>query len=214
MTRPFSVAFKQKMVQRLTGKDAVSAIQLSRETGVRLQNRSRWLQEARSLPFVAARDATEHVYTLEQKARVLVEAANLRGEPLHAYLEREGIKLADFERWRIALQEDGGQPRAASRRIRQLERELARKEKALAEAAALLVQKNDHEGALQRGRRRRRSERELILSAIGKAQSGGARLRQARQIAGISARTIERWGSAPHADGSGSSAVNVQCTCS
>ena len=27
MTRPFSVAFKQKMVQRLTGKDAVSAIQ-------------------------------------------------------------------------------------------------------------------------------------------------------------------------------------------
>lgn len=49
MTRPFSVAFKQKMVQRLTGKDAVSAMQLARETGVRQQNLSRWLQEARSL---------------------------------------------------------------------------------------------------------------------------------------------------------------------
>ena len=44
MTRPYSVAFKQKMVQRLTGKDAVSATQLARETGVRQQNLSRWLR--------------------------------------------------------------------------------------------------------------------------------------------------------------------------
>src|SRR3954466_13574448 len=38
------------MVQRLTGKDPVSASQLARETGLRQQNLSRWLQEARSLP--------------------------------------------------------------------------------------------------------------------------------------------------------------------
>ena len=38
MTKPFSVAFKQKMVQRLTGKSAVSASQLAREMGVRQQN--------------------------------------------------------------------------------------------------------------------------------------------------------------------------------
>ena len=53
MTKAFSVAFKQKMVQRLTGKNAVSASQLARETGVRQQNLSRWLQEARSLPIMA-----------------------------------------------------------------------------------------------------------------------------------------------------------------
>jgi putative transposase len=40
----------------------------------------------------------------------------------------------------------------------------------------------------------------VILNAIGKAQSGGARLSQACHIAGISARTIERWRSAPHTD--------------
>jgi hypothetical protein len=56
-------------------------------------------------------------------------------------VEREGIKLADFERWRIALQEEGRQPSGTTKHIRQLERELARKEKALAEAAALLVLK-------------------------------------------------------------------------
>jgi transposase len=141
VTRPYSLAFKQKMIERLTGKEALSASQLSRETGVRQQNLSRWLQEARSLPFVGSREVTERPFTLQEKARVLADAANLRGEELHAYLEREGVKLGDFERWRIALQEDGRSSLATSRRIRQLERELARKEKALAEAAALLVLK-------------------------------------------------------------------------
>ena len=141
MTRPYSLAFKRKMIERLTGKEALTALQLSRETGVRQQNLSRWLQEARSLPLVGSRDVTERVFTLEQKARVLADTANLRGEQLRTYLEREGIKLADFERWRIALQEEGRQPSATTKHIRQLERELARKEKALAEAAALLVLK-------------------------------------------------------------------------
>jgi hypothetical protein len=141
MTRPFSIAFKQKMVQRLIGKDAVSAMQLARETGVRQQNLSRWLEEARSLPLVGSRDVTKQAFTLEEKARVLAAAAKLHGEQLHEYLGREGIRLAEFERWRIALEEEGRSPSATIKRIRQLERELARKEKALAEAAALLVLK-------------------------------------------------------------------------
>ncbi|HVN46491.1 MAG TPA: hypothetical protein VMT66_14775 [Steroidobacteraceae bacterium] len=79
MTRPFSVAFKQKMVQRLTGKDAVSAMQLSRETGVRQQSLSRWLQEARSLPRVSPEPANPRRWSVEQKARVVAGAATLTG---------------------------------------------------------------------------------------------------------------------------------------
>lgn len=141
MTRPYSLAFKQKMIQRLTGKGAASAAQLSRETGVRQQNLSRWLEEARSLPLVASENRIVREWTVEQKARVLAEAANLTGEQLRSYLEREGVRLVDFERWRIALEEDGRESAATTKRIRNLERELARKEKALAEAAALLVLK-------------------------------------------------------------------------
>jgi len=48
MARPYSLAFKQRMIEQLTGKDALSASQLSRQTGVRQQNLSRWLEEARS----------------------------------------------------------------------------------------------------------------------------------------------------------------------
>src|SRR5215211_5462674 len=160
MTKPFSVAFKQKMVQRLTGRNAVSALQLARETGIRQQNLSRWLEEARSLPIMAdkPRPATCE-WTVEQKARVLADACRLDGEELTAYLERERVKLPEYEQWRITLDEGGAASTSTNRRIRQLERELARKEKALAEAAALLILKKKWRPSTGRTRTTTRTQR-------------------------------------------------------
>lgn len=199
MTKPFSVAFKQKMVQRLTGKNAVTASQLSRETGVQQQNLSRWLEEARSLPTVAKKPKpVVREWTVEQKARVLAEASKLDGEELTGYLERESVKLREYEQWRLALDEGGVASVSTIRRIRQLERELARKEKALAEAAALLILEKSG-GVLWggRGRRHGREEREMILAGISEAQAAGARLAPACCVLGISARTIEHWRAEP-----------------
>jgi len=141
VTKPYSEAFKRKMVQRLIGKNAVSAMQLAQETGVRQQNLSRWLQEARSLPLVTSERQKPRAWTVGEKARIVADAANLDGERLAAFLQREGVLLADLERWRVALEDRETSSIAMSRRVRSLERELARKEKALAEAAALLVLK-------------------------------------------------------------------------
>ena len=125
-------------------------------------------------------------------------AAGLTGEQLSSYLEREGVRLADFESWRLALEEGGRASASTTKRIRQLERELARKEKALAEAAALLVLKKSGEllrGG--RGRRHERGERQMMLSAIAEAQGDGARLAQACRVVCLSMRTIERWRDEP-----------------
>jgi transposase len=149
MTRPFSLAFKQKMVDRLTGKDALNPSQLARETGLRQQSLSRWLQDARSLPRVGADKRIECKWTVEQKARIVAEGCKFTGHQLTTYLEQEGVQLAHFERWRVALAEDGQAPLATTRHIRKLERELARKEKALAEAATLLVLKKTIESHYQ-----------------------------------------------------------------
>ena len=149
MSKPFSIAFRQKMVDRLTGKDALNPSQLARETGVRQQNLSRWLQEARNLPVVSADKRIERKWTVEQKARIVAAGCVLTGSQLTSYLEREGVQLAHFERWRLALDGDGQSSVAATKRIRRLERELARKEKALAEAAALLVLKKTIESHYQ-----------------------------------------------------------------
>jgi transposase-like protein len=152
MTKQFSVAFKQKMVERLTGKDAVSAARLAKETGLRQQSLSRWLQEARSLPTMTDKPKpTGGERSVEQKARILAEAARLDGKALTAYLEHEGVKFAEYEQWRLALDEGGVAATSTNRRIRNLERELARKEKALAEAAALLLLKKKVESLYGEG---------------------------------------------------------------
>jgi len=49
------------------------------------------------------------------------------------------VKLAEFEQWRLALEEGGTASTATIRRIRNLERELARKEKALADEGLYLA---------------------------------------------------------------------------
>ncbi len=140
MTKPFSLAFRRKMVQRLTGKDAVSARQLALETGLRQQTLSRWLQEASSLPIMPAKRPRRD-WSIEEKIQVLAAASTLTGGELVDFLQREGVPQADYEQWRVALGEEGRASLATMKRIRTLERELARKEKALAEAAALLVLK-------------------------------------------------------------------------
>lgn len=141
--KPYSVAFKHKMVERLIGADSPSASQLSKEVGIPQVSLSRWVREARTLPPVGSDKPGIRMrrWTVEQKARILAAGSKLSGQELTAFLEREHVRLAEYEHWRISLDEGGRAAASTTRRIHELERELARKEKALAEAAALLILK-------------------------------------------------------------------------
>jgi transposase len=141
VTRPFSLGFKQKMVEQLTGKEAASARALARDSGISQETLSRWLRDARSLPLMVPQRRKSKTWSIDEKVRVLAEARKVTGTELTALLQKEGLLLAELEQWRLALDEEGRASIATTKRIRRLERELARKEKALAEVAALLVLK-------------------------------------------------------------------------
>jgi transposase-like protein len=70
-----------------------------------------------------------------------MESSELSGEELGAYLRREGVHPDQLAIWRRALQDGYDQDKATKRYIGQLEREIRRKDKALAEAAALALLK-------------------------------------------------------------------------
>ena len=129
------------MVGKLIGKHATSAHRLSQETGVSQTALSQWRAQARNIRVVPpAEKRPRRTWTWGRKVEILAATAELEGEQLLAYLEREDVTLGELERWRTLLADD--QPSvAATKRIKGLERELARKEKALAEAAALLILK-------------------------------------------------------------------------
>lgn len=158
----YTESFKAKMVQRMSPPDAISAMRLSKEVGVSQSQLSRWLRDARSVVPMAKGRRSERVTegsarTAEEKLRIVMEAAGIPPAELGAFLRREGVHEAELEQWRAAVVgaaksalEGGGAPKSAGRspeakRVKDLERELRRKEKALAEAAALLVlQKKFH----------------------------------------------------------------------
>jgi transposase len=79
-----------------------------------------------------------------EKLAIVAGAEGLEGEELGEFLRREGVHLAELEQWReLARQALQGEAKRLppSKELRKLKAELARKEKALAEAAVLLVLK-------------------------------------------------------------------------
>jgi transposase len=147
MPKYFSLSFKQRMVERMTGPNAISANRLAREIGVSQDSLSRWVREASSLADMAKKGARgPRQWTLDEKIRILAAARELGGAELTAFLEREQLLAAELEQWRRALETEAVVPAATAKQIRALERELARKDKALAEAAAILVLKKKLQG--------------------------------------------------------------------
>ena len=79
-----------------------------------------------------------------------MEAASLGDEQLGAFLREKGLHKTHLEQWRIQMldglqngfsKKTAKQKKADKKRIRALEKEIHRKDKALAETAALLVLK-------------------------------------------------------------------------
>lgn len=86
-------------------------------------------------------------WTPEEKLRVVVEAESLSDEELGAFLRKNGLYEAHLKEWRqqilsaLSLRSARKASKSSSEQhqIRELEKELNRKDKALAEAAALLM---------------------------------------------------------------------------
>jgi transposase-like protein len=83
-------------------------------------------------------------WTAAEKLAAVLEASRLGDAELGEFLRREGLHEAQLTQWRQAALDalSGAKPSRApseGRRVRELEKEVQRKDKALAEAAALLV---------------------------------------------------------------------------
>lgn len=146
----YSEAFKANMVKKMMLPGGPTASALSAKTGVSQPTLSKWLRDAREKgvsetkpPSRSARRLSD--WTVAEKLRVLAETEELDGEELGAVLRREGLHEADLAEWRRAAGAAlaGGSKATAgsveARRVRELEKQIRRKDKALAEAAALLV---------------------------------------------------------------------------
>jgi hypothetical protein len=139
----------------MSGPRALPARALALEIGVSEATLSRWKNQASSVGAMGKRSkgkAREEGpmrpkdRSPEEKLRLIIEAAKLSDDELGEFLRREALHEADLDRWRrdsLAGLSSQVVPKReadiAESRARKLEKELDRKDKALAEAGALLM---------------------------------------------------------------------------
>ena len=154
----YSESFKRKIVQRLLLPNAPSANSLSKELQIPQSTISRWVRRSGRVAVVsndnegsASRPRRPEDWTAEERLRAVTEAGRLEGEELGKFLRREGLHEETLREWRQAAIDalqparPRGSSRAERRRIEKLERKLAKKEKALAAANAVVaLQKKVH----------------------------------------------------------------------
>lgn len=155
----YTEGMKARLVRRMAGPEGISANALSREVGISQSTLSRWYREAREAGRLTNRTQDNDVAkkkagprkqrTAAEKLRIVTEAARLTDDELGVYLRREGVHEATLEQWSKAATEGiaastgrgSSKKSPEAKRAAALERELRRKDKALAELAALLALK-------------------------------------------------------------------------
>lgn len=143
----YTQGFKARMVQRMAGPRGMTASALAVETGVGQPTLSRWLREASTvLPMANQESRGQKKWTPEEKLRVVLAASSLSEAQLGDLLRREGLHTSQLEEWRAIMMEalagrKPAAPKSASdaKRLKELARDLDRKNLALAEVTALLA---------------------------------------------------------------------------
>ncbi len=150
--RTYSAELKDSVIKKMLPPMNRSVPELAQETGIPKDTLYTWRVQYRRANglAVAANEKTPAHWRSEEKFAVVVETAPLSEVELSEYCRKKGLYPEQVGAWRKAClrandtavvpsKAERAKSQAQTKRIEQLETELRRKEKALAEAAALLV---------------------------------------------------------------------------
>ena len=139
----YGEVFRSRVVARLLPPESANVVLVAKEIGVTVQTLERWREEVQSRP------APGRTWTAGARLDAVITAAALDEAGKSAWCREHGVYPAELDKWHLnattALaepEEARASPQATrqdKKRIKELERELLRKDRALAETAALLV---------------------------------------------------------------------------
>ena len=139
----YSKGFKQRAVARLLPPESSPVEVVSREIGISTETLERWRSEALAAP------SSDKTWTAAARFEAVIATAAMDEAAKNAWCRQQGVYPSELEKWRgsavqaLATPEETRatpqQTRHDHHRIKELERELRRKDRALAETAALLV---------------------------------------------------------------------------
>ena len=147
----YSKEFKDSILRRMLPPNNESISTIAKEEGLSEQTLRNWRDRARKEGYAApGTDSQPDNWSTQDKFLVVLETASMNEADLAEYARKKGLFVEQIRAWRDAcVNANGGIAKEAARlnqelkdsqkERKKLEKELQRKEKALAEAAALLV---------------------------------------------------------------------------
>jgi transposase len=151
MQHKYSTEFKESIIKKMMPPNPISVPQLVKETGVTDVTLYKWRKDYRNQGIaVPANQNKPDQWSAEDKLAVVIETASLNEAQLSEYCRSKGLYPEQVNKWKTSAltgyqnsqqlkKEKTLNQQQDKKKIKQLEAELRRKEKALAETAALLV---------------------------------------------------------------------------
>lgn len=142
---------KESLIKRMFPPENISVSQLSRESGISKSTLATWKNKTSQVGQVKNRNVNSHKeLSSREKFLVVMETYSLPEIKLSEYCRSKGLYVEQVKKWRETCMNSNGQAHEITKdikielleekkRSKSLEKELNRKDKALAETAALLV---------------------------------------------------------------------------
>lgn len=164
-TKRFKIEAVKKVLLRDSGKSISS---VSRTLGIKISTLHGWIKSMDNKKLIEGEktfptsgenfEKSSYQLTVKEKFEILAETSNLTKEEISEYCRKKGLFPHHLEQWKSTFIESfddkqiksNSETKQLKNEIKTLSTELRRKEKALAEAAALLMLKkkaNDLWGA-------------------------------------------------------------------
>ena len=145
----YSDEFKEAIVAKIVNRGNQTIDEVCEREGDGKSTAANWLRVRASLSVMTKQkiSKTSKKWTAEEKLKAINETHALSEDELGAFLRREGLHSHQLKEWREEIlkglapvaRKSQSQKDERDEKIKALERELRRKDKALAEASALLI---------------------------------------------------------------------------
>ena len=139
----YSKEFKEAIVTKLLNCGDRSRSEVCEEAGVNYSTVANWV--ASRVKVVGMSKKKSKNFSAEEKLKSVSETYSMSEEELGLYLRREGLHSHNLVEWRaefissLVVRKNASKKDERDVKIKSLEREVLRKDKALAEASALLI---------------------------------------------------------------------------
>lgn len=148
----YSSEYKSVILTKLLGPKPRSVSQVSKETGISSGSLYKWLKQASGESPIDIPKRVKRVCTWSKQERlsVLLSTANMSEDKLNSFCRRKGLFPAQLEQWKNELMSDldkksekkkDEEIKALKSELEATKKDLKKKEKALAEASAILFLK-------------------------------------------------------------------------